>query len=352
MRDLRDFLSCDPHHVHVEKVVFTETIGHSGKTQRHSYLGATSAGRFLLIDLVSPEAATRPLEPADCRWIYARSGGWDFIRNGDLPIVSARPRTQQEPEMERTFRGMESMLRGGLSMGIGLAKPGSFRWDGDTFVAAYVEAELAGRPGVRIMTPDGKDASEAIKEEVLANLQAQQSDGSRRFSFSHCEQNISLAGMAETDDPKAGSVEARILALWADRERQRMRQGIRGKLMRSENGRAIEIVADGQPSFRARLYYEPSAKLPLFIPHRIESFIESAEARPGGPDRELVFHSLQIVDEVPEDTIFDPWSHLNPRSFVRGVWRPDGTTIVPDVSDQRFIHQFIQERHLKRRSEG
>ena len=54
MRDLRDFLSCDPHHVHVEKVVFTETIGHSGKTQRHSYLGATSAGRFLLIDLVSP----------------------------------------------------------------------------------------------------------------------------------------------------------------------------------------------------------------------------------------------------------------------------------------------------------
>ncbi len=348
MPSLRDFLSGDPLQLHIEELLFTETVRHSGGTQQHCYLGAASARRFLIIELVSAEAAARPLEPTDCRWIYGRSGTWDFVRTGDLPIIRARPRTQREPEMERSFQMMESVLRGGLNLGMGLAKPGSFRWEGDAFVAEYAQLAQPAKQSVRILTPDGKEAPEAVKEAVLADLQTQYETGERKFIFSHSEQRISHGTNPETaaaaNEPNPGSVEARMLALWADREKERLRKGIHGKLVRDEDGRVVEIVAECEPSFRVRLYYEPSSERPDFMPHRIETFIKSAEARPGIPDREVIIHGLRIAERALDDTAFDPWPHLNPRSFARGVWQPDGTTIVPDPDGRKLVHEFLKAR--------
>ncbi len=73
----------------------------------------------------------------------------------------------------------------------------------------------------------------------------------------------------------------------------------------------------------------------------------SQKALPGVPTRELVIHSLRFAEHPLQDTAFDPWPYLNPRTFVRGVWRPDGSTIVPDPEDNRFLHQFLQERRSR-----
>ena len=63
----------------------------------------------------------------------------DFLKTGDLPIIATRPRSQLEPEMERAFHSVESILQGCLRLGLGLAKPGSIQWDGDRLTAKYME---------------------------------------------------------------------------------------------------------------------------------------------------------------------------------------------------------------------
>src|SRR5262249_49398256 len=156
---------------HVEQIIFTQTIGiDSDELQTHCYLGADSTERFLLVSLSSPSDADHPIELTERTWIYARSAGVDFVKRSDLPIVASRPRSQVEPDMESTFRAMQSLLQGCLQLGLGLVRPGSIQWEGDSFTAEYFAPEGVSRGGIKLTTRDGKDAPQTVKAMILADM--------------------------------------------------------------------------------------------------------------------------------------------------------------------------------------
>ena len=119
VNDIRDLLSG---HLHVEQIVFTQAVGlDSDQSQTHCYLGAASTGRFLLMSLSSPPDADHPVELAERGWIYGRSAETDFVTNSGQPLIASRPRSQREPDLEKVFKSMESILMGvhppGLAVG-------------------------------------------------------------------------------------------------------------------------------------------------------------------------------------------------------------------------------------------
>ncbi len=350
MDKIRDLLSG---HLHVEQIAFTQGVGlDSDEPQTHCYLGATSTGRFLLMSLSSPTDADHPIELGERTWIYARSAEMDFVKWSDLPIIAARPRSQREPELEKVFDIMQATLAGCLQLGLGLVKPGSIRWDGDQFSAEYVVPE-GGRCGVKFTTPDGRDVPESFKAMVLADLEAEPKDRKLKATFVKKEHTTLMGTEAEAarraSAPVPGSIEAKIEALFAAREKERLRKGIRGKLVRDEQGRATEIILESEPSCRVQFDYDERAHLPPPFPSRARTFLEHAEARPGVPNSEIIIYSARISDRPLDESAFDPSLRLKPGSFVRGILRPDRSTFIPDAADRAFINELARQRHFQRR---
>jgi hypothetical protein len=350
MNDIRDLLSG---HLHVEQIVFTQAVGlDSEEPQTHCYLGAASTGRFLLMNLSSPTDADGPIVLSERGWIYARNANTDFTKRSNLPIVAVRPRSQREPDMERTFQAMESLLQGCLRLGLGLVKPGSIRWNGDRFTAEYASVDGGTRRGVKITALDGKEAPENVKAMILAEMEAEPKDRKHQATFVRKEHKVLRAGEAEAarraSEPVPGSIEARILARLEVKEKERFRVGIQGGLIRDKEGRVSEILLQSEPGCRVQLEYDQSASLSPPFPNRIRTFIEHAEAKPGVPNSEITVHSVRLSDKPLEDAAFDPSSRLKAGSFVRGVLTPDGREFVPDPTDRIFVHELVKARYFKR----
>jgi hypothetical protein len=349
MRDIRDLLS---DRLHIERICFSHFVATGGETQNTHYVGAISGDRFLLVTLWAPVAPDQKIGAGDCRWLYARTSEAEYCQNGNLPLISSRPRRQTEPpHLEKAFQLMEQFLEDCVRPVPPFVKRGSIRWDGDRFTAEYAAAE-AGESTVRIMTADGGEAPESVKAQVLADLKADPQHQKRKFSFLRSGHHLLSAAEAEAQRkaarPAPGSIEAEIIALHQARYQERVRKGIRGCLSRDDQGRVSSVVLDSEPA--SRMEFEYSAELPAPLAHRIRTFIDSAEAKAGVPHSETVIHWARLSEPPLSDTMFDPWSLVQPGAFVHGVLRPDGFSVVPDPQEKLLFNELLEER--MRRKQG
>ncbi len=145
-------------------------------------------------------------------------------------------------------------------------------------------------------------------------------------------------------EPAPGSIEAQIAALWEDKEKERLRKGIRGQLIRNEQNRVTEIVLQSEPACRVELVYQDPPTLPTPFPNRARTFLEHAEAKPGFPNSELIIHSVKLAQEPLPDEAFDPGRLLKPGSFVRAQLNADGGTFIPDAADRAFVNEWVRMR--------
>jgi hypothetical protein len=357
MNDIRDLLSG---HMNIEQIVFTQAVGlDSGPSQTHCYLAAASTGRFLLMSLASAAEADHPIELSERTWVYARSAELDFVKNTDQPVVASRPRSQREPDLEKVFKVMESIPMGCIQLGLPFVKPGSIRWEGDRFVAEYVTVEGERRMSVRITNADGTEAPEEYKAMVLADMEAEPKDRKLKATFAGKgikATKLLTAAEAEAarraSKPAPGSIEARILALWDAREKERLRKGIQGSLVRDEQRRVRTILLQSEPESRLELDYEQPGGLPPPFPNRTRTFIQHAEAKPGVPSSELTIHSVRVSEQPLKDEAFDPSLRLKAGSFVRGLLRPDGSRFIPDQADRRFVNEWLRRKYVRARGPG
>ncbi len=344
MRDIRDLISGS---LHIEQIVFTQIVRISGgESQTNSYLGASSTGRFLLIHLPSSSATNQAIDASECQSIYARNSDTDFLMTGGLPIIATRPRTQQIPDKERAFHAIESILQSCLKLGLGLVKHGSILWDGDRFTAKYIEPDGVRMGTFKMTTSDGEDAPEHIKARFLADLEAEPKDRKMKHVFVRSEHRSLTAGEASRihQKPAPGSIEAKIQAVFEARAKARIVKGIQGELLRDELGRATGVQLQSEPACRVQFHYLNPTELPPPFPHRVQTFIESAESVPGEPNSEIIIHSARISDLPLADAAFDPLPRLREDSFVRGILGADGRTRIPDPKDHLLLHKIAQKR--------
>lgn len=357
MNGIRDLLSG---HLHIEHAVFTQTCGlDSGTPQTHHYLGASSTGRLLLMHLASAADAEQPIELVERTWIYARSADMDFVKNSDRPVIASRPRSQGEPDLERTFDAMHSILKGCLQLGLPLVQPGSIRWDGDRFTAEYFTVEGTRHCTVRITNPDGTEAPENVKAMILADMEAEPKDRKLQSRFAGKgikDTKVLTTAEAEAhrraSEPAPGSIEAKILALCDAREKERLRKGINGTLVRDEQGRVKKILLQCEPESSLELEYEQHHSLPPPFPNRTRAFIQGAEAKPGVPCSELTIHSVRVSEQPLKDEAFDPALRLKEGSFVRGLLRPDGSTLIPGEAGKRFLKGWVRQKYFRKTDGG
>jgi hypothetical protein len=347
MRDMLDLLS---DHLHIERICFSRSVVTGGETQSTHHIGAISGERFLLMVLWEPVGPEQKIGPEHCRWLYARTSETDFCRTGGTPMISSRPREQTEPALlERAFQAQRQYLEACARAHPPFVKPGSIQWDGDRFTAEYAQAE-AGEFSVKIMTADGHEAPESVKAQVLANLKAGPQHQKRTPVFSRSEFQLLTAAEAEAKReaarPAPGSIEAEIIAFHQARHRERVRKGIQGSVSRDDQGRVSAMVLDSEPA--CHMEFEYSAELPAPLAHRIRTFIDSAEAKPGVPHDETVIHWARLSEQRLSDTAFDPWSLMQPGAFVHGVLRPDGSSFVPDRQEALLYQKLLQERRGRR----
>lgn len=354
MRDIRDLMSDQGRHLRVEQVVFTEVVIRPTETHRRCYLGASSTGRFLLMGLRDPRAADHPIEPPECTFIYARNANADYMTCGDMILVTSRPRSQCQPDMERTFHHMEATVHRALNMGLALVEPGSIRWSGDQFSAEYAQLARV-KPGSAsgwIRGSDGKDMPESVKAKVLAQIRADPSNPKGHFVVevvSSPASAVERVTVTRLERPAPGSIEAQPLtqAQAEAREAERIRRGIQGRLVRDEQGRATEVILQCQPPCQVRFHYEGSGDVPPPFPHRVDRFVASTTSQ-------SIIHSLRLAEQPLEDAAFDPWPRLKPGEFARGVWSSDGSSVAADAESARILHEFVKKSYFepKRKAEG
>src|SRR5258708_6418387 len=175
MSDIRDLLSGS---LHIERIVFACDITHvryepvyQEEKRTHLYRGAVSGDRFLLLELPSLEAANQPVDllKLAAPTFVARTSDADFYYNG--PLLTPRPPSTPNSNLENAFRARLQPLRDCLLLGLTEVKPGSVRWDGDHFNADY--ADVMKYHGVNYSVSFGKpgeDVAESVKQQYLANL--------------------------------------------------------------------------------------------------------------------------------------------------------------------------------------
>src|SRR5512140_864782 len=141
MRDLRDLLSGS---LEIERIVFCHQRKHvqyepanREEIRRHCYIGAVSGDRFLLVEIPSIAAAREPVDllTLSAPTMVARTSDTDFYYNG--PLLTPQPRSAPPPYLENAFQARLHPLRACLQLGLFLARPGSFRWEGHRFSADY-----------------------------------------------------------------------------------------------------------------------------------------------------------------------------------------------------------------------
>src|SRR5512138_1247379 len=137
MRVIRDLLSVS---LEIERIVFCHQSkyvqyepAYREEMRRNCYIGAVSGDRFLLVEIPSIEAAGEPVDlltlPAPT--MVARTSETDFYYHG--PLLTPQPRSASPFYLENAFRARLYPLRECLQLGLFLARPGSFRWEGDRF---------------------------------------------------------------------------------------------------------------------------------------------------------------------------------------------------------------------------
>jgi hypothetical protein len=355
MIDIRDVLAG---RVEVDRFHFSQTVDHSGECQRRYYFWLAAGDQFLLMDTSIPIDPDQPIDLLS--WgvrdmIFARTSEAEFAKNSDLPMLNSRPRAQSQPEyLSRLFQLQETSLRRSLQLGLSFTKPGSVRWEGDQLTAEYLEHE-GGRGAVRITNADGTEASEEVKARMLAQIEAQSEGRGPKATFVGRSHSIKVQFSKEAEaerlrnTPAPGSIEARIMEVFAVREQERIRKGIRGTLVRDEQSRAVRLDLECYPARRIEFEYESSAQLPPPFPTRVKSFLEHAEARPGIPLTEMVLYSVRYPDRPLPDSAFDPRQYLKPGSFCTAVLSSDGRSRVPDRDGQMLLNRLARERHSQRR---
>jgi len=341
MEDVRDLISG---RLHVEQIVFTQTSGvDDGKPRSNCYLGISCGGRFLLMSLLSPAEASDLIPLRERGYIYARNNETDFVKRNDQPVVARRPRAQEKPDLESSFRAIQSILKGCLQLGLLLVQPGTIRWNGDSFTVEYFTGEGVNRGTVRV------SGTEAEKAKFLADLEAGPKDRKLKTTFVRKEHKILTAAEAKAAEelyapPVPGSIDAKIEAFYEKMERERLQRGIEGHLTRDEQGRVIEINVDNEPKCRVLLEYDDSERLPSPFPNRTRTFLEHAESKPGIPHSELVIHSVQLSDKPLNEDAFDPSFLLQPKSFVSALLQTDGKHFFSDPADRAFVWAHMQQR--------
>ncbi len=191
---------------------------------------------------------------------------------------------------------------------------------------------------------------------ILADMQADPKDRKLKPAFVRKETKVLTAAEAEAarraSEPVAGSIEAKMQALIDARERERLRKGIQGSLVRDEQGRVNKILLQSEPESSLELDYEERGSLPPPFPNRTRTFIQHAEAKPGLPSSELTIHSVRVSEQPLKDEAFDPGLRLKARSFVRGLLRPNGSRFIPDPADRRFVHEWVRQKYFRAKKPG
>ncbi len=353
MRDTRDLLSGS---LHVERIVFSferkhvyhEPVYREEKRTRYCF-GAISGDRFLLVEVPSAQAANEPVDlmQLPSPTLVARTSDSDFYYNG--PLLAPQPRSGSGSDLERAFQVQLQPLRECLQVGLFLARPGSFRWEGDRFLAAYSD-EMRGQPG-SIGVAFGPNVAESAKEKFLADLENPPAAQIPRKStlVKSVEQMVNSEGKVlwssdgnqepqRVPTPAPGSVEARIVAHYKARHEAKMANGATGQLVRDAQGNVSEIRLDQDP-FRIELEYAPSPDLPLPWPHRIRRILTHRTQPPTEPN-EMTIYAARISEHPLDDAAFIPWRYLKAGTFVRGKALPGGGFTVADPNDRDLLQNL------------
>jgi hypothetical protein len=362
MRDIRDLL-CGS--LHIQRIVFAceSTHVHLDPVYREEkrmcyYIGATSDDRFLLIEIPSAETANQPVDLLQLPRpvMVARTSDADFYYNG--PLITPRPRSDASSNLQNAFRAQLGPLRECLQLGITVAKPGSFRWDGDHFTAEYTD-EMKNRKGVRYPVRFGKPGEvvpESVKEKFLADLQNPPANPLPKTTCTTVHKFVGLDGKVRwssdgnlepppTAKPAPGSVEERIAAHYMARHEARMAKGVNGQCVRDAQGNVSEIRLEFP--YRIELDYAPSNDLPLPWPHRIRKFINSSRSERGVPSTEMTVYAASVSDQPLDDATFVPWRHLKEGTYVQGTALPNGHVTIADPKDNKLLHDLTRPRDLR-----
>ncbi len=271
-RDIRALLSGS---LEIERIVFCHHSKHveyepvfREEMRRHCYIGALSGERFLLVEIPSAEVAGEPVDlltlPAPT--MVARTSDTDFYYNG--PLLTPQPRSTAPPYLENAFQARLHPLRACLQLGLFLARPGSFRWEGDRFCADYTD-EMKSSGGT-ISVRFGENVPESAKEKVFAELVNPPATQEHPYKLAKMVQQMRNAegkvvwssdGNWEEpvmSTPEPGSVEARIVAHYKAQHEARIANGVRGHLLRDPQGNVSEIRLEQDP-WRIEFEYAPSA---------------------------------------------------------------------------------------------
>jgi hypothetical protein len=368
MHDIGDLLSGP---LHIERIVFGCESTHvyhqpayrEEKRMRY-YVGAISDDRFLLVEIPSPETANEPVDFLQFDMhaaMVARTSDTDFYYSG--PLITPEPRCESSAPLENAFRLQLSPLWQCLKLGISMAKPGSFRWDGDHFNADYTD-EIREQQGVMYPVTFGKPGEvvpESVKEKFLADLEnppANLKVTTKSVITHKVTKMIGLDGKViwSSDgnlepvppdvEPAPGSVEARIAAHYKATHEARMAKGVNGELLRDAQGSVSEIRFD-DGIHRVEFDYAPSDDLPLPWPHRIRTFINSVGSEPEVPSSHMTIYAARISDQPLDDTAFIPWPYLKEGTYVRGQVLPNGHFKPADPKDQILCHKLVTLHNLR-----
>jgi hypothetical protein len=359
MRDLRDLLSGPSE---IERIVFCHRSKHvqyepayREEMRRHCYIGALSGDRFLLVEIPSIEVAGEPVDllTLSAPTMVARTSDTDFYYNG--PLVTPQPRSASPSCLENAFRARLHPLRECLQLGLFLARPGSFRWEGDRFCADYSD-EMKSAAGT-ISVGFGENVSESAKDKIFAELVNPPATRKHPYKLAKVvEQKTNADGKVvwssdgnleapAISKPVAGSMEARIVAHCKARHEAKIAKGMSGHLIRDLQGNVSEIRLEQDP-WRIELEYAPSADLPLPWPHRIRRIL-NRDSEPPVPPYEMTIHAAQIAEQPMDDAQFLPWRYLKEETYVRGKALPSGHFTTADPKDQSLLRDLL--RRARRR---
>jgi hypothetical protein len=347
MHDIRDLISGS---LHIERIVFACDIHHtrhapvySEETRTHYFLGALSGDRHLLLEIPSPQAANQPIDLlfSRSRAPLARSSDTEFKVCG--PMVVPFPLSTVDPDLARGRQMLLHPLRECLQLGLAGFKPGSIRWNDDTFTAEFSDEIKKPQATYTIhFGRPGEVVPESVKEKYLADLLNPPADRPKRKVVTKASHSYLPAGEAPPPPPDypPGSVEARILAHHAAKHEARMAKGIHGQMRRNADRLVSEIRFDAGIPRCIEFEYAPSPDLPLPFPHRIKISHDTAEVESNVPPRHMTIYALRVSEQPVDDSVFTLWNYLKEGTYVRGIPLANGRSTLADPKDQELYRRW------------
>ena len=299
---------------------------------RH-YVGAASAGRFLLIRISSPADADALIDSSRCGELYARDSETGFFKSGCT--VVAQPRAQRRPSRDASFGAMESFLRYCLRLFFPAFEPGTLRWEGDNFVGESPAVAAPTQQSVRVVTRDGRTLSERETLQVLAQLQAHPEQAV------HSSSRVFFPSARGTGSQPPG---IHIGPAATETDLAAVRESVEGCILRAEGDRLKGFLVRAALPYRFEFHYTASPELESPFPNRAVLYMNATDASSGTPQAQLLIHHVRLSDGPANESLFNPWPRLKRQSFARGTIRPNGRIDVQDRKDQLLLNSRAQAR--------